>query len=87
MPEPAASSAIPRSLPGDFADSVIEMDHRVGQMLDQIDALGMAENTLVIFCSDNGPEFRAPFRGTYHTAMEGSLRGFDRFGSDPASVQ
>ena len=66
---------------GEFADSMMEMDHRVGQVLDEIDALGIAENTLFIFCSDNGPEFRSPYRGTagpwrgtYHTAMEGSLR-------------
>lgn len=66
---------------GDFADSMVEMDHRVGQVVDEIDRLGLAEDTLLIFCSDNGPEFRAPFRGTagpwrgtYHTAMEGSLR-------------
>jgi arylsulfatase len=66
---------------GDFADSMVEMDHRVGQVVDEIDRLGIAQNTLLIFCSDNGPEFRAPYRGTagpwrgtYHTAMEGSLR-------------
>jgi arylsulfatase len=66
---------------GDFADSLAEMDHRVGQMLDQIDALKIAGDTLVIFASDNGPEFRRPWRGTagpwtgtYHTAMEGGLR-------------
>ena len=66
---------------GDFADSMIEMDHRVGQVVDEIDRLGLASQTLLIFCSDNGPEFRVPYRGTagpwrgtYHTAMEGSLR-------------
>ena len=66
---------------GDFADSMVEMDHRVGQIIDAVDALGAADDTLLIFCSDNGPEFRAPYRGTagpwrgtYHTAMEGSLR-------------
>lgn len=66
---------------GDFADAMVEMDHRVGQVVDAIDELGIAEDTLLIFCSDNGPEFRAPYRGTagpwrgtYHTAMEGSLR-------------
>lgn len=70
-----------RSGAGDFADSMMEMDHRVGQVVGAIDALGLAEDTLLIFCSDNGPEFRAPYRGTagpwsgtYHTAMEGSLR-------------
>ncbi|MBY4598139.1 arylsulfatase [bacterium BD-1] len=66
---------------GDFADSMVEMDHRVGQIIKAIDDLNLADDTLIIFCSDNGPEFRAPYRGTagpwsgtYHTAMEGSLR-------------
>jgi arylsulfatase len=66
---------------GDFADSMVEMDYRVGQMLDAVDACGIAERTLFIFASDNGPEFRRPWRGTagpwtgtYHTAMEGALR-------------
>jgi arylsulfatase len=66
---------------GDFADCLAEMDHRVGQLIDTVDRLGIAENTLFIFASDNGPEFRRPWRGsagvwqgTYHTAMEGGLR-------------
>lgn len=66
---------------GDFADSMAEMDYHVGQMLDEIEALGVVADTLVFFGSDNGPEFRRPWRGTagpwtgtYHTAMEGSLR-------------
>ncbi|KAL2880496.1 hypothetical protein SGCOL_004216 [Colletotrichum sp. CLE4] len=66
---------------GDFADSMSEMDYRVGELLDHIDSIGIRKNTVVIFASDNGPEFREPFRGTagpwsgtYHTAMEGSLR-------------
>jgi len=66
---------------GDFADSMAEMDFRVGQVIDEVDRLGIAANTLFVFCSDNGPEFRQPYRGTagpwrgtYHTAMEGSLR-------------
>lgn len=70
-----------RTNAGDFADSMVEMDHRVGQVVAAIDEMGIAEDTLLIFCSDNGPEFRRPYRGTagpwtgtYHTAMEGSLR-------------
>ena len=66
---------------GDFADTMIEMDHRVGQVIDTVEALGISKNTLFIFGSDNGPEFRKPWRGTagmwrgtYHTSMEGSLR-------------
>jgi arylsulfatase len=49
---------------GDFADAMVEMDHRVGQIVDEVDRLGIADDTLFIFCSDNGPEFRAPYRGT-----------------------
>lgn len=70
-----------KSTAGEHGDSMMEMDHRVGQMVDAVDALGIAEDTIFIFCSDNGPEFRdpwrgtaGPWRGTYHTAMEGSLR-------------
>ena len=66
---------------GDFADSMMEMDHRVGQLIDAVNNLGIRDNTLFIFASDNGPEFRRPWRGTagpwsgtYHTAMEGGLR-------------
>ena len=66
---------------GDFADSMIEMDTRTGQLIDFIDQSGLRENTVFIFASDNGPEFRRPWRGTagpwtgtYHTAMEGALR-------------
>ena len=66
---------------GDFADCLAEMDHRAGQLIDTVERLGIAENTLFIFASDNGPEFRRPWRGsagmwqgTYHTAMEGGLR-------------
>ena len=66
---------------GDFADSLMEMDARVGQILDTVDACGQRDNTVFIFASDNGPEYRRPWRGsagmwtgTYHTAMEGALR-------------
>jgi arylsulfatase len=66
---------------GDWADMLAEMDHNVGQMLDAVDKLGIADNTLVIFTSDNGPEFfkpwdgwAGPWRGAYFTALEGGLR-------------
>ena len=66
---------------GDFADAVEEMDHNVGEILDAIHKLGIDKNTIVVFTSDNGPEFRRPWqraagfwRGTYHTVLEGSLR-------------
>jgi arylsulfatase A-like enzyme len=42
---------------GDFADSMVEMDHRVGQVLDEIDVLGIATKTVVFFGSASD-EFR-----------------------------
>lgn len=66
---------------GEFADSLTELDHRAGQVLDALQRLGIENNTLVIFASDNGPEELLPWRGwagpwsgSYFTAMEGSLR-------------
>jgi arylsulfatase A-like enzyme len=66
---------------GDWADCLAEMDHRTGQILDAIKEAGIADNTIVIFTSDNGPEAThpwegdsGPWRGTYFTAMEASLR-------------
>ena len=49
---------------GEMADSLAELDFRVGQILDAIDALGVRQDTVIIFASDNGPEFRDPWRGT-----------------------
>lgn len=66
---------------GDWADMLAEMDYNVGQMLDALDKLGIRDNTIVIFASDNGPEFTrpwdgwaGPWRGQYFTALEGGIR-------------
>jgi arylsulfatase len=66
---------------GDWADVLAEMDANVGRILDAVTDLKIADNTIVIFTSDNGPEDTMPWRGwagpwsgTYVTAMEGSLR-------------
>ena len=66
---------------GDWADMLAEMDYNVGQMLDAVDRLGIRDNTIVIFASDNGPEFTrpwdgwsGPWRGQYFTAWEGGIR-------------
>ena len=66
---------------GDFADALRETDDRVGRLVGVLDELDVAENTLVIFTSDNGAEDVLPWRGwtgpwggSYFTAMEGSLR-------------
>lgn len=66
---------------GDFADSFVEADTRVGRLLDLLDELAIADDTVVIVTSDNGAEDVLPWRGlsgpwggSYFTAMEGSLR-------------
>lgn len=66
---------------GDWADMLAEMDSNVGQMLDAVDRLGIRDTTIVIFASDNGPEFfrpwdgwAGPWRGQYFTAWEGGIR-------------
>ena len=78
LPEPAFKG---KSGNGDFADVLIQMDDYAGRLLDAIDQMGVRDNTIFIFTSDNGPEmfepyygFSGPWRGTYFTAMEGSLR-------------
>jgi len=66
---------------GHFADVIAEMDHRAGEVLDAIDRLGIRDNTIVVWTSDNGPEAAVGWQGTagfwrgsYFTALEGSLR-------------
>jgi uncharacterized sulfatase len=44
-----------KSKGGLYGDAVQELDWGVGQILDTLDQLGLADNTLVIFTSDNGP--------------------------------
>jgi len=66
---------------GRWADVLTEVDSRAGQLLDTIDKLGVRDNTIFIWMSENGPEeiyphhgTSGPWRGTYFTALEGSLR-------------
>jgi arylsulfatase len=71
-----------RSGNGAFADAMVEHDHRVGQILDAIEEAGIADRTLVVYASDNGPDsadypqvsFSGPFRGYLGSAFEGSIR-------------
>lgn len=66
---------------GEWADMLAELDDNVGTLIDTLDRLGLRENTLVIFTSDNGGEFikpwdgwSGPWRGQYFTALEGGIR-------------
>ncbi len=79
LPFDASSKFKGRSARGVYGDVVEELDHSTGQILDKLRALGLAERTLVIFTSDNGPERNTPgsagpLRGTKHTVFEGGLR-------------
>lgn len=54
------------------------LDHHVGQVMDALDELGLAEDTLFVFTADNGghPEFAAngPLRGSKWNLYEGGIR-------------
>ncbi|MET0049898.1 MAG: sulfatase-like hydrolase/transferase [Candidatus Thiodiazotropha sp.] len=65
---------------GDWADMLTEMDANVGLLLAAVDEAGVRDNTIVIFTSDNGPEYfkpwdgwAGPWRGQYFTALEGGI--------------
>lgn len=64
-----------------YADSVVELDARIGRIRDKVRALGIEENTLVFYTTDNGawqdvyPDAGyTPFRGTKGTLREGGNR-------------
>jgi arylsulfatase A-like enzyme len=66
---------------GLYADAMMELDWEVGEILKKIDDLGIADNTIVMFTSDNGAEIftwpdggNHPFRGEKGTTFEGGFR-------------
>ena len=66
---------------GVYADGMVEHDGHVGKLLDKLDALGIADNTIVMYSTDNGAEsFTWPdggttmFRGEKNTNWEGGYR-------------
>ena len=73
---------------GPHGDFIFELDHIVGELMKHLEKLGLADNTLIIFTSDNGPEttsvvhMRAdhahdgarPWRGIKRDAWEGGHR-------------
>jgi arylsulfatase len=69
-------------MPGnDYADGMIEHDGDVGKLLKKIDDLGIANNTIVIYTTDNGPNqfswpdaATTPFRSEKDTNWEGAFR-------------
>lgn len=68
-----------KSARGLYGDAVEELDWSTGQIVDRLRSLHLAEKTLVLFTSDNGPERNTPgsagaLRGTKHTVYEGGVR-------------
>ncbi len=64
-----------------YHDTMIDHDKNVGTILDEIDKLGIAENTIVMYGTDNGPHLNAwpdaamtPFRSEKNTGWEGGFR-------------
>lgn len=66
---------------GLYADGMVETDGHVGQLLDLLDELKVADNTIVVYTTDNGAECftwpdggTTPFRGEKDTNWEGGFR-------------
>jgi arylsulfatase A-like enzyme len=66
---------------GFYNDVMVAHDERVGRMLDKLDELGIADNTIVMYSTDNGPHYNSwpdagitPFRAEKNTNWEGGWR-------------
>jgi arylsulfatase A-like enzyme len=64
-----------------YHDTMIDHDKNVGQLLDYLDKLGIADNTFVMYSTDNGPHMNSwpdsamtPFRSEKDTNWEGAFR-------------
>jgi len=64
-----------------YSDGMVEHDMHVGQILKKIDDLGITDNTIVFYSTDNGPHYNTwpdaastPFRGEKNTNWEGGWR-------------
>jgi arylsulfatase A-like enzyme len=64
-----------------YHDTMIDHDRNVGDLLDLLDSLGLAEDTLVMYSTDNGPHMNTwpdsgmtPFRSEKNTNWEGAFR-------------
>jgi len=66
---------------GTYPDGMVEHDADVGRLLDKVDKLGITDNTIVMYSTDNGPECfswpdggTSPFRGEKDTNWEAGWR-------------
>ncbi|MGZ2426193.1 arylsulfatase [Rhizobium laguerreae] len=65
----------------EYADGMVEHDGDVGKLLKKLDELGIADNTIVVYTTDNGPNqwswpdsATTPFRSEKNTNWEGAFR-------------
>ena len=65
----------------EYSDGMVEHDMQVGQLLKLIDDLGLADNTIVQYSTDNGPHYNTwpdagttPFHGEKNSNWEGAFR-------------
>jgi arylsulfatase len=65
----------------DYSDRMVTHDEQIGQVLDKLEELGVADNTFVMYSTDNGPEndtwpdaANTPFRSQKDTNWEGAWR-------------
>lgn len=65
----------------EYHDTMIDHDAQVGELLGLLDELGVAENTIVVYSTDNGPHMNSwpdsgmtPFRGEKNSNWEGAYR-------------
>jgi len=60
----------------EYAAMIDNLDTGLGMLLDKIDKLGIADNTYIIFFSDNGGDFRGnePLKGGKTSLWEGGIR-------------
>jgi arylsulfatase A-like enzyme len=65
----------------EYSDGMVEHDRHVGKLLAKLDELGIADNTIVFYSTDNGPHYNTwpdaaatPFRGEKNTNWEGGWR-------------
>ena len=64
-----------------YHDTMVDHDRHVGKLLDLLDTLGIAENTIAMYSTDNGPHMNTwpdgamtPFRSEKNTNWEGAFR-------------
>lgn len=83
---PVVSDSVHRSIYNDmnlrkqlYYGAITAMDEQIGRLWNQLEQMEIAENTIIFYCSDNGPEVRTPgsagiFRSRKRSLYEGGVR-------------